>query len=83
MCAYNRVDQIGSCENAELLSGILKGELGFQGFVVSDWAAISGEGGGMGVKGPWGSVGAGVDVNMPGGSSFFFVFFFLSGICLC
>jgi beta-glucosidase len=62
MCAYNRVDQIGSCENAELLSGVLKGELGFQGFVVSDWAAIDDEGGG----GPWMSVGAGVDVNMPG-----------------
>jgi beta-glucosidase len=36
MCAYNRVDQIGSCENAELLSGVLEGELGFQGFAVSD-----------------------------------------------
>ena len=28
-----------ACENDRTLNQILKGELGFQGFVVSDWAA--------------------------------------------
>jgi beta-glucosidase-like glycosyl hydrolase len=74
MCAYNRVNQVGSCENKEMVSGVLKGELGFQGFVVSDWAAIDDEGN-RGKIGPWGSVEAGVDVNNPGKGVFYCFFF--------
>ena len=33
------VNDTFACENDRTLNQILKGELGFQGFVVSDWAA--------------------------------------------
>jgi len=39
MCSYNRVNNSYSCQNSKLLNGILKTELGFEGFVVSDWGA--------------------------------------------
>ncbi|KAM0471674.1 hypothetical protein ACHAP7_008938 [Fusarium lateritium] len=39
MCSYNRVNNSNACQNSKLLNGVLKGELGFQGFVVSDWGA--------------------------------------------
>ncbi|TQW00989.1 glycosyl hydrolase [Cordyceps javanica] len=39
MCAYNRLNQTYACGNSKALNGILKTELGFQGFVVSDWGA--------------------------------------------
>ena len=39
MCSYNRVNNSYSCANSKLLNGLLKTELGFQGFVVSDWNA--------------------------------------------
>jgi len=39
MCSYNLVNGVYSCENAHLLSDILKGDWGFQGFVMSDWWA--------------------------------------------
>ncbi|MDQ4053285.1 MAG: glycoside hydrolase family 3 C-terminal domain-containing protein [Actinomycetota bacterium] len=39
MCGYNRVDSLHSCKNPELLQGYLKGDLGFDGFVMSDWGA--------------------------------------------
>ena len=39
MCAYNRVDGIFNCENRPLLTGILKREWGFSGFVLSDYGA--------------------------------------------
>lgn len=57
MCAYNRVNQTGSCQNRELLDEVLKEELDFQGFVLSDWAAVGDL---------EGSVSGGTDVNMPG-----------------
>jgi len=63
MCAYNRVNQTFSCENSKILNGILKNELDFQGFVVSDWTALN-----SGVN----SALAGTDMNMPG-------FFFYGG----
>lgn len=39
MCSYNRINNSHSCQNSKVLNGILKQELGFQGFVVSDWNA--------------------------------------------
>ena len=39
MCSYNRVDNSYACQNSKLMNGILKTELGFEGFVVSDWGA--------------------------------------------
>lgn len=51
-----------ACQNSHLLNYILKGELGFQGFVVSDWSAQH-----SGV----GSALAGLDMTMPGDIGFF------------
>jgi beta-glucosidase len=39
MCAYNRVNGSYSCSNSEILNTILKEELAFPGYVVSDWVA--------------------------------------------
>lgn len=39
MCSYNRINNTYGCENSKAMNGILKGELNFQGFVVSDWVA--------------------------------------------
>ena len=41
MCAYNRVDGVPACANTDLLQKHLRGEWGFQGYVVSDCGAIS------------------------------------------
>jgi len=57
MCSYNMVNNSYSCGNSKLLNGILKDELGFQGFVMSDWLAQR-----SGV----GTALAGLDMTMPG-----------------
>lgn len=56
MCSYQRANNSYGCQNSKLLNGILKTELGFEGFVVSDWDAQH-----SGV----GSANAGLDVVMP------------------
>lgn len=57
MCSYNRVNSTWSSQNSKLLNGLLKTELGFQGYVVSDW---------MAVHTGFDTVNAGLDMNMPG-----------------
>ena len=57
MCSYNMVNNSYACGNSKLLNGILKDELGFQGFVQSDWLAQR-----SGVA----SALAGLDMTMPG-----------------
>ena len=37
MCAYNRVNGDFACENNYLLTGVLKNDFNFKGFVLSDW----------------------------------------------
>jgi beta-glucosidase-like glycosyl hydrolase len=39
MCSYNQINNSYGCQNAKLLNNLLKDELGFQGFVMSDWQA--------------------------------------------
>ncbi|KAJ9156061.1 Beta-glucosidase [Pleurostoma richardsiae] len=39
MCSYNRINNSYGCANSYTLNNLLKAELGFQGFVVSDWSA--------------------------------------------
>ena len=39
MCSYNRILGVYACENDATLNGLLKGELGFSGWVMSDWGA--------------------------------------------
>ena len=40
MCSYNRLNGPFACGNPDTLKTILKGELGFKGFVTSDWGAV-------------------------------------------
>ncbi|UZJ55557.1 hypothetical protein CBS101457_004877 [Exobasidium rhododendri] len=61
MCSYNQVNNSYSCQNSYLLNHLLKGELGFQGFVMSDWQAQH-----AGVSGAL----AGLDMAMPGDTLF-------------
>lgn len=39
MCSYNRINGVFSCENDEVLNRMLKYEMDFQGFVMSDFGA--------------------------------------------
>ncbi|KAJ9107455.1 hypothetical protein QFC21_000908 [Naganishia friedmannii] len=57
MCSYNRINGTHGCANSDALNGLLKTELNFQGFVVSDW-------GGVWATQP--SVYGGNDLDMPG-----------------
>lgn len=41
MCAYGEIDGIPCSANMQLLSDILRDELGFEGFVLSDWGSIN------------------------------------------
>jgi len=57
MMGYNAVNGTACSQNSYLINGILKDELGFQGFVMSDWLAqISGVASAL----------AGLDMSMPG-----------------
>ncbi|KAF2163305.1 glycoside hydrolase family 3 protein [Zasmidium cellare ATCC 36951] len=61
MCSYNRLNASYGCQNSKLLNGVLKEELGFQGWVVSDW---------MATHAGYHAAEAGLDMNMPGGIQF-------------
>ena len=39
MCSYNRVNSVYACENRDTLTTDLKQQIGFPGFVMSDWGA--------------------------------------------
>jgi beta-glucosidase-like glycosyl hydrolase len=41
MCSYNRINGTYACENSKSLNGLLKEELGFQGYVMSDWGMFN------------------------------------------
>ncbi|TFK37528.1 beta-glucosidase [Crucibulum laeve] len=56
MCSYNLINNTYACENDKTLNGILKGELAFQGYVMSDWG---------GTHSTLSAV-AGLDMTMPG-----------------
>ncbi|KAJ5130891.1 uncharacterized protein N7515_006930 [Penicillium bovifimosum] len=57
MCSYNQINNSYGCQNSHTLNKLLKGELGFQGFVMSDWGAHH-----SGVSAAL----AGLDMSMPG-----------------
>ncbi|KAK5200390.1 hypothetical protein LTR96_009780 [Exophiala xenobiotica] len=61
MCSYNRINGSYACQNSKTQNGILKGELGFQGYIMSDWGGTH-----AGVA----SINAGLDMDMPGPLSF-------------
>lgn len=57
MCSYNQLNGEFASQNRALLTDLLRGEWGFDGYVMSDWGAVSDR-----VKG----VHAGLDLEMPG-----------------
>ena len=57
MCSYNKVNGEYASQNKWLLTDLLRGEWGDDGYVMSDWGAVSDR-----VKG----VEAGLDLEMPG-----------------
>ena len=56
MCSYNRLNGEYASQHRQLLTDLLRGEWGFDGYVMSDWGAVSDR-----VKG----VHAGLDLEMP------------------
>jgi len=56
MCSYNKVNGPYACGNPDTLNKILKREIGFQGFVTSDWGAAHGTD----------FINDGLDLEMPG-----------------
>lgn len=56
MCSYNKINGIYAADNEWLLTKILRDEWGFEGFVVTDWGAVSDR-----VQG----IVAGLDLEMP------------------
>ncbi|KIH92662.1 beta-glucosidase [Sporothrix brasiliensis 5110] len=57
MCSYNKVNGTWACENKNILTDLLKEELGFRGYVVSDWNAQ---------HTTTGAATGGMDMTMPG-----------------
>jgi beta-glucosidase len=56
MCSYNRLNGTFACGNQSTLTKILRDELGFKGFVTSDWGAVHAVN----------FINAGLDMEMPG-----------------
>ncbi|KAL1897129.1 glycoside hydrolase 3 [Sporothrix stenoceras] len=56
MCSYNKVNGTWACENKNILNNLLKDELGFRGYVMSDWNA----------QHTTSSATSGMDMTMPG-----------------
>lgn len=56
MCSYNRLNGTFACGNKDTLTTILRDQLGFKGFVTSDWGAVHAVD----------FIKAGLDMEMPG-----------------
>ncbi|MFK0154709.1 beta-glucosidase [Streptomyces sp. NPDC090493] len=56
MCAHNTINGPYSCDSSDTLNTILRDELGFKGFVTSDWGASQ----------RTASLNSGLDMEMPG-----------------
>ena len=61
MAAYNAVNDEYCCYSKFLLTDVLRGILGFKGFVMSDWWALFNDNAD--------SLNSGLDMNMPGGQN--------------
>jgi beta-glucosidase len=60
MCAYNKINGDGSCDSPTMLTTVLKGQLGFKGFVTSDWGAVHATD----------DINSGLDMEMPGAGTY-------------
>lgn len=61
MCSYNKINGVYACENAPTQNTVLKGQLNFQGWIMSDWGAT---------HSTVASALNGLDQEMPGGNFF-------------
>ncbi|KAH7141774.1 glycosyl hydrolase family 3 N terminal domain-containing protein [Dactylonectria macrodidyma] len=59
ICSYNRLNQTYACKNPALLKGLLREQLGFRGYIISDWFITH-----SGSK----SINTRLNMNMPKGS---------------
>ena len=66
MCSYNRINSAFACGNSSTLTKILRDEIGFKGFVTSDWGAVHGVA----------FINAGLDMEMPGDADHGLPYFF-------
>ncbi len=41
MCSYNKINGVYAAENKKYLTDVLRGEWGFDGYVMSDWGAVN------------------------------------------
>jgi beta-glucosidase len=57
MCSYNKVNSTYACESDAVMNGLVKDELNFPGYLLSDWEAQHTTAG---------SANAGLDMSMPG-----------------
>ncbi|PYC66368.1 glycosyl hydrolase [Streptomyces tateyamensis] len=57
MCSYSAVNGAFACENGQLQNTVLKGDMGFTGFITSDWGAT---------HSTVASANNGLDMEMPG-----------------
>jgi len=60
MCSYNLINGTWACENDKIMNDVLKHQLGFQGYVMSDWQATHSTA----------SAETGLDMTMPGDITF-------------
>jgi beta-glucosidase len=56
MCSYNKVNGVSACGNNDTLVKILRDQIGFKGFVTSDWGAVHAAN----------FINEGLDMEMPG-----------------
>jgi beta-glucosidase len=61
MCGFNRVNGVFACEDYALITNVLEGEFGFDGYVMSDWG---------GAHTTIGAATAGLDQELPSGKYF-------------
>jgi beta-glucosidase len=62
MCSYSYINGTDACQNANTLTTVLRQQLGFTGFVTSDWG---------GTHSTAAAANAGLDMDMPGNDGFF------------
>lgn len=60
MCSYNLINGTYACENDNIMNGVVKTEMGFRGYIMSDWQAT------MSTM----SAVTGLDMTMPGDITF-------------
>lgn len=41
MCSYNKINGVYAAENKKYLTDVLRGQWGFEGYVMSDWGAVN------------------------------------------